>query len=344
MHRRLLVFDDAKGIRCMSEPFISIIIPIYNAEPFLSRCLDSLVHQTCDGFEVICIDDRSTDNSLLIARSFEQAYPERFFVLCNECNIGQGRTRERGIVVARGQYIMFVDSDDYISNDYVETYLNAAEKDHLDIVVAGHTRDVDGALHVVPAPHDDWAITTYAVACAKLFRMSFLLEHNIHFARERRGEDIFFNVACFCCGPRLGVLDYAGYHYRLNRASTTNRITSADNFERSISAMFHELLEEWLPFKLTPYKRAVIAYTFFANMVNALIVYNHGCGPRAMREKYRFVFEDAEHLFPDYQSYPIFRWGWTRGQSIKIRLTLWLLLNLHRFGLDKVVFWLTSFR
>lgn len=333
-----------KDGRHMNDPLVSVIIPIYNAESFLSCCLESLVNQTCSCFEVICIDDRSTDNSLSIARNFEQAHPERFRVLCNKHNVGQGRARERGISVAHGRYIMFVDSDDYVANDYVETYLNAAEKNHFDIVVAGHTRNIDGVLHVVSAPRKDWTITTYAIACAKLFRTSFLLEHNIRFSRERCGEDIFFNVACYCCKPKLGVLDYAGYHYRLNRASTTNRISPSDNFERAISSMFHELLDEWLTFDLAPHQRAMIAYTYFANMINALIVYDHGCGPQTMRERYRFVFDDAEHLFPDYQASPIFRWRWARGQTVKIRATLWLIMNLHRIGLDKAVFWLISLR
>lgn len=326
----------------MSEPFISIIIPIYNAEAFLTCCLDSLVHQTCNGFEVICIDDQSTDASFSIARSFEQAYPERFRAFRNEHNVGQGRTREHGIEMARGDYITFVDSDDYVANDYVETFLYAVRTNQYDIVATGYTRDIDGALRVVPAPQAEWAITTYAVACAKLFRKSFLLEHGIRFARERRGEDIFFNVACYCCNPRVNVLDYAGYHYRLNRASTTSSISPTDNFERSISSMFHELLDEWISFELTPRQRMVIAYTYFANMINALVVYNHGCGPNTMQAKRRFVFDDAERLFPDYRKYPFLHWNWANGQSLKIRLTLWIVLNLHRFNLDKTLFWLVS--
>lgn len=334
----------AEEVNRMNDPRVSVIIPIYNAEAFLERCLESLVHQTCSCFEVICIDDQSTDSSLSIARNFEQAHPERFRVFRNEHNVGQGRTRERGINLVDSRYIMFVDSDDYVAGDYVETYLNAAEKDDLDIVIAGHTRDVDGILRVVPAPHEDWSITTYAVSWAKLFRTSFLVEHNIHFARERRGEDIFFNVACFCCKPRFAVLDYSGYHYRLNRTSTTNSISSTDCFERDISAMFHELLDEWLHFDLTPNQRTVIAYTYFANMINALLVYGHGCGPEMMREKYRFVFDDAERLFPGFLSCPFFQWGWARGQAIKIRASFWLLMNLHRFKLDKAIFWLFSLR
>lgn len=326
----------------MNKPRVSIIIPIYNAEPFLDRCLDSLVQQTCDCFEVICIDDQSKDASLSIASGFEQAHPERFRVFSNERNVGQGRTRERGVTLAHGDYIMFVDSDDYVADDYVETYLNAAEMEQCDIVVAGHTRDIDNSLHVVPAPRGDWAITTYAVAWAKLFRTSFLREHNIRFATERRGEDIFFNVACYCCNPKFRVLDYAGYRYRLNRASTTKSISHADHFERAISSMFHELLNEWLTFDLAPHQRKVIAYTYFANMINALIVYDHGCGPRAMRRKRQFVFNDAKSLFPGYRNDRLFRWGWTKGQSTKIRLTLWVLMNLNRIGLDRVILWLLS--
>ena len=108
-------------------PKVTVIVPVYNVEAYLARCLDSIVDQSCEDYEIICIDDCSPDNSGEILKEYESRYPQKLTVLVNEQNMGLGRTRERGIRHAKGDYILFVDSDDYVRKDYVETYLQEME-------------------------------------------------------------------------------------------------------------------------------------------------------------------------------------------------------------------------
>ena len=103
-------------------PKITVIIPVYNTEKFLKDCLDSLVEETEKDIEIIAIDDASTDHSLEILEEYAKIYPN-IRVIRNEKNIGVSETRNKGIELAEGEYITFVDSDDYINpNMYKELY------------------------------------------------------------------------------------------------------------------------------------------------------------------------------------------------------------------------------
>ncbi len=108
-------------------PKLSVIVPVYNSEEEIRDCLDSLVEQTEQDIEIIIIDDKSIDNSLEIVKSYGRKYPN-IRIYQNEQNLGQGETRNRGIEIATGDYIAFLDSDDYINPGMYQELLQAAEK------------------------------------------------------------------------------------------------------------------------------------------------------------------------------------------------------------------------
>ena len=98
---------------------VSIIVPVYNTEPYLVRCLDSLLAQSCDLYEIICIDDGSTDGSLKILQKY--AAKHKNIRLITQSNSGVSSARNAGIEAAKGKYVMFVDSDDFVEPDMIET-------------------------------------------------------------------------------------------------------------------------------------------------------------------------------------------------------------------------------
>ena len=121
------------------KPKISVIIPVYNVEEYLNECLDSIVNQTIKDIEIICVDDGSTDNSLSILNEY-LSKDERFLVITQK-NLGPSVSRNKGIDSAKGDYITFIDSDDYLlNNDYLEKLYNACEKHNADIAVASIVR------------------------------------------------------------------------------------------------------------------------------------------------------------------------------------------------------------
>lgn len=323
-------------------PNVSVIIPIYNVEKYLERCLNSVLHQTYTDYEVICINDCSPDKSDEILKQFQEKYPSVLRVLQNKKNIGLGRTRERGIRHANGKYLLFIDSDDYVKRNYIETYVTAMEKNPSDVIIGGYTRDIEGNLKEHKVSDSIWSTITYVIACAKMFRKSFLLENKLEFTDIRCGEDIYFSLSLFFAGASYQVIDYCGYYYYFNRNSITGSMNYEKNHEQFISHIFDCFLERHDMTQIPLERRQVIEYTYIANMVNALITYGHGARPKRMKQKYEFVMKDMREKFPDYKHNPCIGLFKPKGQTAKIRMGVGLTMFLHKMGLDRLMYYLIS--
>lgn len=116
---------------------VSIIIPVYNSELFLTRCLDSVINQTYKNLEIIIVEDGSSDNSLNICKKYEKK-DNRVKVLLNGSNEGMAFSRNKALDNATGEYITFIDSDDYVELDYIETLYNLIKEDDYDVSICGH--------------------------------------------------------------------------------------------------------------------------------------------------------------------------------------------------------------
>lgn len=131
-----------------NKPKVSIIVPCYKVEKYLRRSMDSLVNQTLDGVELICINDGSPDNCLEILKEYKEKYKDKKIVIIDKENEGVWKGRFDGIKKATGKYITFTDSDDYVTLDYAEKLYNAAEKNKSDILVSGYYRVDTDTEHV----------------------------------------------------------------------------------------------------------------------------------------------------------------------------------------------------
>ena len=115
---------------------VSVIVPVYNVEKYISKCLDSLVNQTLKDIEIIVVNDGSPDNSQKIIDEYVKKYPDKVKSYIKE-NGGQGSARNYGIELSTGEYIGFVDSDDFVELDMFEKMYNKAKQDNSDIVICG---------------------------------------------------------------------------------------------------------------------------------------------------------------------------------------------------------------
>lgn len=127
---------------------VSIIVPVYKVEKYLRRSMDSLVNQTLDGVEIICINDGSPDNCLEILKEYKEKYADKNIMIIDKKNEGVWKGRFDGIAIAKGEYIGFTDSDDYITLDYAEKLYKAAKKNNADISVSGFYRVDTDTEHV----------------------------------------------------------------------------------------------------------------------------------------------------------------------------------------------------
>lgn len=222
-------------------PKISIIIPVYNQESYLGICLDSIVAQSFDDFEVLAVNDGSTDDSASIIA--EYANKDSRVHLINQVNAGVSTARNNGLAHARGTWICFIDPDDYIASEYLETLHNAAKTStFLDIVMSTCDAFSDShseRQHFFPATFtvrtDDEKkalylqlldgsygqsrgfVTAIGVPWGKLYRHELLRRNDLHFdPRLTRMEDNLFNMQAFHDAREILYLDYAGYHYRMS--------------------------------------------------------------------------------------------------------------------------------
>lgn len=318
-------------------PKVSVIVPVYNVEKYLERCINSLLDQTFSDYEIICINDCSPDSSSEILKKYS-VLSCKVKVFTNEENLGLGLTRERGISEASSEYIMFVDSDDYVSRDYLETYYRAMlEANNVDAVIGGYIRDVDGRKRKHIPQKSVWSSITYTIACAKMYKKKFITDNNLTFTNIRMGEDIFFALSAFYCGMRYKVIDYAGYYYYFNKKSITGSMNFSKNHEQFIADIFQRFMNKYDISSLDEDRYRIIEYDYIANMVNALVVYGRGAGITRMKKKRQFVLNDLGKKFPDYRNNPHIGFMKPRGQTFKIRMGVGLMMKGELVGIDKIV-------
>mgnify|MGYP005781662729 CR=1 FL=1 len=122
---------------------VSVIVPVYNVEQYLEKCLDSLVRQTLNEIEIIVVDDGSQDNSRKIAEAFREKYPNKVYFFYKE-NEGLGEARNFGLDYAKGEYIGFVDSDDWVDEKTFQAMYETARNEDADVVVCDFISIYDG--------------------------------------------------------------------------------------------------------------------------------------------------------------------------------------------------------
>ncbi|HCS88346.1 MAG TPA: hypothetical protein DIW30_08180 [Bacteroidales bacterium] len=196
-------------------PGVSVIVPIYNAEPFLAQCLESLLNQTYRDLQIILVDDGSTDNSHSIAEHY--ASKDKRIELYTQSNQGQSAARNNGMLHATGDYISFIDSDDYIDADFYQALLHAGQPD-TDVVQIGYRRVQEGKVLIEQCPRTFFQFTS---PCMRLYRRDFLTRHHLTFTEGMIYEDVLFSIDLWSAHPTYRMAHYTGYNYRLNPHSTT---------------------------------------------------------------------------------------------------------------------------
>ena len=211
----------------MKNPKISIIIPVYNSEKYLDRCFKSILDNKYDNLEVIVINDGSSDNSQKIIDEYVKKYP-KVFVSINQKNQGIGATRNNGIKKSTGEYIMFIDNDDFIDKDYIKTHLNHVLENDYDVVISGYKRVTDEKelFSVSLDGRYPWSKYVSIAPWGKIYKKGFLIKHNIKFMITPIGEDVYFNLQVNTRTDNIKVIDYKGYNWYQNTKSVTNTITN----------------------------------------------------------------------------------------------------------------------
>lgn len=240
---------------------VSIIIPVYNAEKTLCRCLDSLVVQTYEDVEIILVNDGSVDSSRNICETYRDKYSQ--IILINQENAGPATARNVGIDSASGKYISFVDADDYVECGMIEEMVNAAETNHTEMVICGYDQEHSGVIVKHEYKYDAGlyvgegarkiAIDLISDVSAKrippyspvrMILKDVLENPQIRYAKGMiRSEDYYFFVQLHFRIKRLYLLgDKPLYHYIEVSNSVTHRYVP--KYWSSVKKIYHGLLEK----------------------------------------------------------------------------------------------------
>lgn len=226
-------------------PKVSVVVPVYNVEKYLSKCLDSLINQSFRDIEIICVDDGSPDKSGEIAE--EYAKKDSRIVVVHKENAGLGYARNTGMEHAEGEYVTFVDSDDWLTENYISNLVNAAEKYEADTVIGGYSRYSGGKItpmpnitadkvfrddEVVPevlgkmaGPLGDGSDVISMGVCRVMFSMEIIRKFNITFPSEREfiSEDMIFDIRYYTRAKAVCGSADTGYMYLVNPGSLTQK-------------------------------------------------------------------------------------------------------------------------
>lgn len=239
---------------------ISVIVPVYNAERYLRECMDSLLAQTFKDLEIICVDDGSTDGSAAILSDYVQR--DDRFVVVRQQNRGAGMARNKGLEVAHGEYVIFLDADDFFALDLLEKLYARAIRAEADIVicngrafntVSGRYRDVANYLRAslvkgmpVFSRRDipDHILTvTNPVPWNKLFRRGFLLREQLRFQPLQNCNDLYMVLLSLCVAERISSIDEPLVSYRENsgRNLQSRKRAAPLCFIEALEALYDEL-------------------------------------------------------------------------------------------------------
>lgn len=299
---------------------LSIIVPVYNmaAEQKLEYCMNSLVNQTIDDYEIIAVDDASTDNSSEILRGYEKTYPDKVKVLQHEVNKRQGGAKNTGLSVATGEWIGFIDSDDWVTNDFYEKLLCKAEKTGADMVgcdynlVTEHTMQIGKVVQnnlqqqtgILDEEKHRSLLMRPGSMVIKIYRHQVMKENHLEFP-----EGIFYEDNC--AGPLWSLyfthyekVEEPMYYYYQHQVSTVHHITEQKCLDRMKAAVL--LYEECEKRGFLPKYKTEIEYRF-AELYYIITLFSYMQGVK--HPKLSFVKKlrgGVEARFPEFEKNPYY--------------------------------------
>lgn len=214
---------------------VSVIVPVYNTAKYLERSLDTLLNQTLSDIEIICVNDGSTDNSLEILEKISKSAPSPKLKIVTTKNQGLSCARNTGMKIAQGEYIGFVDSDDWVDTDFFEKLYNAAKKYDCDIACADfirqHPQKQKIRLNITEekvftTPEDKYlACKTYREGCVwnKIYKTEFLKKINLEFIPGMYYEDRDFTARSLYFADKLVTVPGTYYYYFVNPKSIVKK-------------------------------------------------------------------------------------------------------------------------
>ena len=295
-------------------PKLSIIIPVYNIEKYISNCLNSILSQSFQDFEVICVNDGSTDNSLLELQKYRN--DERVIII-DKKNEGSGVARNSALAIARGEYVFFVDGDDWIEENSLQKMVDEADRLKTDILVFGglsyyEDKGQNGgySANKLPKKYLNKVFNAKDIrkdifkfpstAWTKLYRREFLQKNDIKFQEIKVGQDQLPFFHSMILAERIAILPKNLYCYRKNRKGAVTAVKKKKNF--SPIYVFYGIEEMLKHTGLINEYKSIFVKKYFAKATSWLAKFQDDLKPQYFEEYSKLL----KHVQEEYGLYKNF--------------------------------------
>ena len=316
---------------------LSIVALVYNLEKYLPRCLDSLVNQTLENIEIICVDDGSTDSAPKIIDEYVSKYPNKVKAY-HKKNGGEFTTRNYGLEKASGEYITFVDTDDYVEPNWAEKLYNAAKENNADLAVCGFERidlktnkivskDMTGYGNTVKTitPMDDFCVFINPAPWNKIFKLDKVKD--LRFQNFRNFNDMIFLASSYSKIEKIAFVPDVLYHYYLRYDSQIHNVNSndVDNFKRYLLELKRLYIKE-NKYDDMKYIIDFMAFLHLGMSVMYRVSYDKSINMKVMLKN---TIKYLDENFSTWRKSPFLKFGYSVKRGLK-RIALSVIAFLYR--------------
>ena len=321
----------------MNKCKLSIIVPVYGVEKYIDKCLNSLVKQSLKEIEIIVVNDGTKDNSQKIIDKYVKKYPDKIKSYIKE-NGGQGSARNYGLEKANGEYIGYVDSDDFVEKDMYKKLYNKAKENNYDIVVCGNynvsedyqNKNIDTFINNYNTDLENIFFGKMAV-WNKIYKRDILIKNKLEFKEKVWYEDLAFTLKAIMDSNTFAFIDEPLYDYLIREGSTMNNsnvqrnLEILDAFNDILSYIQHNKKEEYF----SKIEFLAIDHIYISAIVRVL---KAEADDKVKRETINKLIDYMNKKFPNYKNNKYIN---TLSKNRKI---IYKLINIKMYGLINLIF------
>lgn len=322
---------------------VSIIIPAYNCGKYIIKCLDSIINQTFQDFEVIILNDGSKDDSQQVIEKYIEEHKEFDIKLINQENMGVAKTRNKGMKLAKGKYLAFIDNDDFFDKDYLEVFHDAITAGDYDVVIGGYKRpDENGNIvQTLSLPDTEWGKIKCVTGWAKMYRTSYILDNHIEYLPNDIGEDNYFTIQSSFLSDKIKIIDYTGYNWFYNTESVSNTLQ-----RNAKKVHVYYLLDSCLNVvkeKGILNKNFEMIEMYFVSFIVWFLAYStKHMSYKDISEEYDKLFNWLDKNFPNWKKNKLLSFTKPEGEELYVRVKMNLFLLAKKVGLAKLMLFMYS--
>ena len=321
----------------MNKCKLSIIVPVYGVEKYIDKCLNSLVKQSLKEIEVIVVNDGTKDKSQKIIDTYVKKYPDKIKSYIKE-NGGQGSARNYGLKKTTGEYIGYVDSDDFVEKDMYKKLYNKAKENNYDIVVCGNynvsedyqNKNIDAFINNYNTDLENIFFGKMAV-WNKIYKRDILIKNKLEFKEKVWYEDLAFTLKAIMNSNTFAFIDEPLYDYLIREGSTMNNsnvqrnLEILDAFNDILSYIKHNKKEEYF----SKIEFLAIDHIYISAIVRVL---KAEADDKVKRETINKLIDYMNTSFPNYKNNKYIN---TLSKNRKI---IYKLINIKMYGLINLIF------